>query len=307
MPTFLLTFALFMLGACAVVSSPVPTGKGKRIVLFLLGVALWVGAYIIVRSQQETLVDFLFSDWALSGALANQVGAWLVVFGFGWYVFIVSSVRTECKRPTQFDNLWGTDVSQETVKVFRPWPSLLVWIPIVLILAGIWFVPYHFGGYGVEPDVIPSTIPTATVMATSTMTATTTPAATNTSTPTATARATHTLTATPEPTVTSTASPTASPEPTQTPDPGKPVLACNGKWLHQEPVSVGHIKTLFELCADGFRFAAHEVELGWDPIPTESMTVMPGGGARLDFQMENGELLVNGTPFAEWLASQGGK
>jgi hypothetical protein len=136
MPIFVLVYFLFLLGICAVITSPVPTGRGKRIILFLLGVSLWVGAYIIVRSQQETLVDFLFSDWALSGALANQVAATLVLFGFGWYTFIASSIKTELP--------WG-DRQQpqevEIVKVFRPWPGILVWIPAIALMVGIWIIP----------------------------------------------------------------------------------------------------------------------------------------------------------------------
>lgn len=297
MSIFVLVFVLFMVGMCFVVSSPVPSTWGKRAFLFVVGAALWVGAYILVRTNQESLVDFLFSDYALSGRLANQVGASLVVFGFGWFIFIVSSVRTERRRASQFEQYWSTDTTQEQVKAFRPWPGLLVWIPVVVLLAAVWIVQASLGGYDIESTATP----TATVTATKKPTATPTKVPTwtlqpeNTSTPSATATTIPTNTPTIVPTVT----------PTQ--DPSKPALACNGTWLHEEPIAVGNIRTLFELCADGFRFAAHEVDLGWDPIPTESMTVMPGGGARLEFQMHNGELLVNGTPFAQWLASQGGK
>lgn len=300
MPTFFLTFALFMLGACAVVSSPVPSTLGKRAFLFIVGVALWAGAIIFVRSNEEVILNFLSSDWSLSGHLANQVGASFVLFGFGWYVFVASSVRTERKRTTRFEQAWyNAEDTVDVMKVFRPWPGLLIWVPVVALLAVVWLVPAHLAGVDLEP--------TATL--TMTIPATNTPTAMPTNTPTTTN--TPTATATTIPTNTPTTTPTAMPEPTntptQTPDPSKPALACNGTWLHEEPVAVGNIRTLFELCADGYRFAAHEVDIGWDPIPTESMTMMPGGGARLEFQMNNGELLVNGQPFAEWLASQGGR
>ncbi len=304
MTTFVLVFALLLLGACAVVSSPVPTGWGKRISLFVFGVALWVGAFILVRSNEVVLMDLLLSDWALSGALANQVGASLVVLGFGWFVFIASSVRTERKHTSQFDRQWNDPEQQvETQKVFRPWPGILIWVPIGALLAVVWFVPAHLGGYSVVPNA------TATASATNT----TTPVPTQTTTSTSTSTPTAMATATPEPTITSTDTPiptntsTATHEPTQTPDPSKPALACNGTWLHEEPVVVGSIRTLFEFCADGYRFAAHEIDLGWAPIPTESMMVMPGGGTRLEFFVDNGELLVNGQPFADWLAARGGR
>lgn len=302
MPTFLLTFALFMLGACAVFSSPVPAGKGKRVFLFVVGIALWAVVYVLVRTNQESLVDFLSSDWALSGKLANQVGASLVVFEFGWFTFIASSIRTERRRTTQFDQLWySAEQPKEEIKVFRPWPSLLIWIPVVALLAGIWIVPVHLASVDIEQTANPTATTTATNMPTATSTNVPTWTPQPSSTPTVTATSTNTPTATP------TVTPTAMSEPTQTSDPSKPALVCNGTWLHEEPVQLGGFRILFELCDGGQYFVTHEIGSDWGLIPLDSTSFMVSDGTRYEFELKNGELLVNGQPFADWLATQGGR
>lgn len=301
MSTFLLVFGLFMLGMCAIVSSPVPTGKGKRIFLFIVGVALWVGALILVRSQEEALLVFFFSDWALSGGLANQVAATLVAFGFGWYTFVLTSVRTERQEPTSFELLWtNSQQSKEVkiVKVFRPWPSLLVWIPVVALLGVVWIVPVHFAGVELKPTATatPTRTPWSTNTPTQTPTATVTPLATQTSTPTA--MPTNTPTNTPEPTAT---------QVTISTNPNMPPLACGGEWLHAEPFKIGAIRQALEQCPNG-AILLHYPDNKTDPQLFQGMTIMMTSAPfSLEFTIEEGgEVYVNGAPFSQWLESQGG-
>ncbi len=302
MTIFVLIFALFLLGACAVVSSPVPAGKGKGIVLFLLGVAFWAGAYIIVRTNQEVLKDFLSSDYAFSGALANQTMASFVVYGLGWYIFVSTSAKSEVRRAmlSAYERLGSDEPEEREVRVFRPWPGILVWIPTVLVLAAIWFVPVHFAGVDLEPTANP------------TITLTQTSTATPTKVPTWTPQLSNTPTATLEPTVTPTASPTMTSEPTATKvatsiNPNMPPLVCGGRWLHQEPFMLASSRVMVEMCGDNKLFAFRDMNIDWEPIPTGSATLMSSEGLRLVFEVVDGEILVNGAPFAEWLESQGGR
>ncbi len=245
-------------------------------------------------------MGFLLSDYALMGPLGPQVVATLIVFGFGWFAFIASSVRTERKRTTQFERFWSDAEPAETHKVFRPWPGLLIWVPVVILLAVVWIVPVRFGGVDLEP--------TARLTSTSTSTPTAKVAATKS--PTSTTMATLDPTATLEPTITPTAVPTATPEqaipPTQTPDPNKPALACNGVWLHEEPLTVLSWTELWvELCSDGERIAIHDFS-GLAPIPTV-LSSFSSKGEKVEFYVQGGQVTVNGQPFAEWLAARGGR
>lgn len=300
MPTFPLVFWLSLLGICSIVTSPVPTGKGKRVFLFFLGVALWAVAYSVVRTNEEVLMDLLSSDYALSGALANQAMASLVIYGAGWYIFVSTSAKSEVRRAmlSAYERLGNDEPEEREVRVFRPWPGILVWIPTVLVLVAIWFVPVHFAGVDLEPTANPTltSTPTLTETVAATKTPTSTPTATQAST--ATPTSTSIATATPEP--------TAKVAPTQTPDPNKPALVCNGTWLHQEPVQLGGFKILFELCDGGRYFVTHEIGSDWGLIQLEYTEFATPEG-RFRFELKHGEILVNGVPFSQWLASKGGK
>ncbi|HNQ31460.1 MAG TPA: hypothetical protein PKG71_01945 [Candidatus Woesebacteria bacterium] len=301
MSIFVLVFALFMVGMCFVVSSPVPSTWGKRAILFVVGAALWVCATILIRNQEDVLLDFLFSDYALSGRLANQVMASLVVFGFGWFFFVAKSLRA-----TRVEIQWGdpryilNGSDRQWVqgeRKFRPWPSLLVWIPVVALLGVVWIVPVHFAGVELKPTATatPTRTPWSTNTPTQTPTATVTPLATQTSTPTA--MPTNTPTNTPEPTATQVAIST---------NPNMPPLPCaGGRWLHTQPVKIDRGPALLGVCVDGF--VVHDIGTGWDFGPVKSALFMGAGGVRVDLEFVDGELLVNDVPFALWLATQGGR
>ena len=59
------------------------------------------------------------------------------------------------------------------------------------------------------------------------------------------------------------------------------------------------------ICSDGF--FVHNVGADFTVGPMKNALFMSTNGARVDFEFVDGGLLVNGQPFAEWLATQGGQ
>lgn len=102
-----------------------------------------------------------------------------------------------------------------------------------------------------------------------------------------------------------------TPEPTTAPassNSDMPPLVCGGRWIHQEPFTLARSNVMIELCGNGKDFALRDLDNpSWDPVPLPWMQLMTEGGRQIILEVVDGELLVNGQPFTEWLTKQGGQ